>query len=404
MSIESLLSSRIIHTYGLVMAGPNCKTDDRQTVYKPKCRLDGCRAPARITIPSKYCSEEHGVEFMRHLALKRPPDVSIIEAPNKKRRKSTYTEHTIRKENDEIVEVPKTPPHLRGGVLAASELKTLSMTVESVADFKAMGNSILLTPPGSSGGPNHPTSSASPLETIAYTDSETARLSAISQKLSSLSHTISLLTQREKLCMVVRARAKAALETLKQRGEQLKEICGYDSCLAWSMPEFETWYGSEEGKETLGFDIVREWSKVPARVLSKPVKHVGVAKVQSVNGKRDIDGDKSMLDENGDNASHEDPPAISESKPPAAADVANNSAAPAREGNEDDDDDPVLKGICLKKRCTRHRDWFKYETQGIHSEKGLARQEIERLKEEERELRQRAAIRLMEEEEGEKNG
>ena len=365
------------------MAGPNCKNEDRQTVYKPKCRLDGCRAPARLKVPSKYCSDEHGVEFMRHLALKRPPDLSTMEAPNKKRRKSTQTEQSIRVENDEIVEAPKTPPHLRGGILAASELKALVTAVGSVTEFKALGNNVLPILSDSSTDPINHHTSMSP-HNISYTEAEMTLLSILSKKLDSLSHTINLLTQQEKLCMVVGARGKAALETLKQRGEQLKEICGYDSCLAWSMPEFESWYHSEEGKEILGFDSVREWSKVPARVLSKPITHVGVTKGESMNGKVNIDVEISVPN-NG--ASHEDPSPTSGSKPAAAATAT---------AEVDEEDDPILKGVCLKKRCTRHREWFKYETQGIHSEKALARQEIERVKKEDRDLRQRAAIRMME--------
>ena len=320
---------------------------------------------------------------MRHLALKRPPDLSTMEAPNKKRRKSTQTEQSIRVENNEIVEAPKTPPHLRGGVLAASELKALVTAVGSVAEFKALGNSVLPIPSDSSKDPINHHTSMSP-HTIDYTEPEMTLLSSLSQKLDSLSHTINLLTQQEKLCMVVGARGKAALETLKQRGEQLKEICGYDSCLAWSMPEFESWYNSEEGKEILAFDSVREWSKVPARVLSKPITHVGVTKGENMNGKVNTDVEISVPN-NG--ASHEDPSPTSGSKHAAAATAI---------AEVDEEDDPVLKGVCLKKRCTRHKDWFKYETQGIHSEKALARQEIERVKKEDRDVRQRAAIRMLE--------
>ncbi|KAG7893893.1 hypothetical protein KL908_002170 [Ogataea polymorpha] len=45
------------------------------TLWKKKCRLDGCYKPVRVDADSqkasKYCSDEHGVEFMRTELLKR---------------------------------------------------------------------------------------------------------------------------------------------------------------------------------------------------------------------------------------------------------------------------------------------------------------------------------------------
>lgn len=381
--ITSVVQGRIMLT--LNIAGPNCKDDERQTVYKPKCRLEGCRAPANLNIPSKYCSEEHGVEFMRHLALKRPPDVSVKDGSNKKRRKSTHGESFVSKANSvmlngETHRIPDTPPHLRGGVLDASELKALVTKTTSVGEFKTLGNSgSLPTPPASSGPPAHsPDLKGEDLDRHSYTVNETAQLNTLATKISSLTHEMGLLTEREKLCMVIKARARAALEALKERGESLKEICGYDVCLAWSMPEFEAWSESAEGKSILKFGNIKDFTKIPGGVLATPIKLVDVnARGSHRQGKV---SDTS-----------EDPPA-SPGKPAVPA-----TTAPETVDAGSSEMDSILQGICPRKRCTRHRDWFKYETQGLRSEREQARQDIERLKGEEREIRMRAAVRIAEE-------
>ena len=356
-----------------------------ETLYKPACRLEGCREPARVNAnkPSKYCSDAHGKEFMRHKVLKRPPELSTQEMANsKKRRKSTHDEQLAKaiaaSLNDAPAE-PTTPLHLRGGLLSASELKTLSTDLEGAAAFKDMGANVLPTPPNTSEGKSNPRGSlvAQKPPDISYTEAEAAHLYTLTVKKEELAHKVKLWAEREKFCLLVRARARAALEELRQRGEQLKDICGYDSCLAWSMPEFESWYNSVEGQAALKF---QPGAKIPTSATTKPM----------VLQKSMLDDQKSASsgkDEGGDPPKANGHP-ILDGEVPASESKAATS--------EEDHDDPVLKGVCTKRRCTRHKDWFKYETQGVHFEKDAARREIDKLKREEQELQEKATIRAIE--------
>ncbi|KAL8741571.1 MAG: hypothetical protein Q9190_005832, partial [Brigantiaea leucoxantha] len=91
--------------------GPNCTANgEGQTLWKPMCRLEGCDRPARVNGPnrSKYCSDSHGVEFMRREAMKLDgqaeleseveedrTEMSDVIASQKRtnRRKNNYTDH-----------------------------------------------------------------------------------------------------------------------------------------------------------------------------------------------------------------------------------------------------------------------------------------------------------------------
>ena len=375
--------------------GPNCKDPGiSETLYKPMCRLEGCRGPARVNSPkpSKYCSREHGVEFMRHKISKRPPDLSKNEPPNKKRRKSTHTEPVGKSLSIDTSDEPHNPAYLRGGVLNPSELKTLCSSVSNVAQFKALGNNVLPTPPGTSkalsNGMGLPENQIA--QDIQYNETETAQIANLTKKHQELDEQINLWSEREKLLLVVRARAKAALEEMKKRGESLKEICGYDGCLAWSMPEFKIWASSDQGKATLDFALVKDFNKVPAKVLKEPIS-LPAGNVDGANlSNASRTEDAKAVAENGHDSGEDEPPA-SDNKP-------NGATGPSP---DEEDDDPILKGICTKKRCNRHKDWFKYEMAGNHSEKDHLRDEIKRVEREKYEIGERAMLRGLEREDEE---
>ena len=86
------------------------------------CRLPECRKPARVTRknPSKYCSDEHGQEFMRrqirHLKL-----------------------GAAHKGQEDLGSM--------GGILTAGDLKAAITGVSSVTEFRRLGDQIIPSAP-----------------------------------------------------------------------------------------------------------------------------------------------------------------------------------------------------------------------------------------------------------------
>ena len=66
-----------------------------------------------------------------------------------------------------------------------------------------------------------------------------------------------------------------------------------------------------------------------------------------------------------------------------------------------DGDEAIGRGVCLKKRCERHKAWYKLQQQEMAFERETVRQEMKRLDIEEKGIRDRAMIRHLEGAEGE---
>ncbi|MCJ1436760.1 hypothetical protein MMC27_006142 [Xylographa pallens] len=330
---------------------PNCKENGvGQTTWKAMCRLETCREPARVTgaKPSKYCCDQHGEQFMAMRALGRnaKKNEGIKSAgtagAGKRRRKENITDYMgneddERNENDDDDD----QAYLRGGILHAGELKALTSGVKDLEEFNKLGEGVL-----------SPSRTASPDQDdmevdngdqlrkeklkVVYTTDEKSQLANIASKRTSLKRKREALDVREKFLGLVRGRAKSTLEELKKK-EGVKDICGFDSRLTWSDEEFDTWRASSEGQSSL-----------ESGVLTAP------------NTTTDEDGDQKMT--NGD-SSHAD---------------------------------ETGKGVCQKKRCERHKQWFKLQQQEIAFEKDECRQEMRKLESEEKGVGERAMIRHLE--------
>ena len=306
------------------------------------CRLESCREPARATgsNPSKYCSDEHGEQYMALRALgkdaKRNDPSKASSA--KKRRKDNLTDHTANGNNDPPTrDEADDQAYLRGGVLRPPELKALTSGVTSLSEFKKLGEGVLSPPRTASPDITSPTDHQ---PKVVYTVEESTQLAEIATKKVDLKRKRSALDDREKFLGLVKARAKSVLEELKKR-EGAKDICGFDSRLSWSDEEFYAWRHSAEGKKALETDLL----------------HLPVS---SSLAKGDDGGDKMV---NGD----------------------------AEE---------IGKGICQKKRCERHKTWYKLQQQEIAFEKEEGRQAMRKLEEEEKGLNERAILRFLESSEG----
>ena len=317
-----------------VSIGPNCQAKgEGPTTWKAMCRLEGCREPAKVTgaNPSKYCSEEHGREYMARHALKGDPEgqkLAVASNNNKKRRKSNYTDNVGN--GEDAMEVDDDPSYLRGGVLRAPELKAVVAGVKDINEFRKLGEGVLSPPrTASPDGQDVKMEDGTKKEKVAYTPHEIEKLAEITSSKESLRLRKSMLEDRDTFLGLVKARGKSVLDELRKKDKSLKDICGYDARLSLSDEEFKTWRCGPDGQKAFDEDEL--------------------------------------------------------AAPP-----------PSDEAPETGDTDELGRGICQKKRCERHRNWYKIQQQEVAFEKDHIRQALRRLDEEERGVRDRAMIRCLE--------
>lgn len=297
------------------------------------CRLLECRKPARVTgkNPSKYCSDEHGKEFMRrqtrHLKL-----------------------GSARNGQEDLGSM--------GGVLTAGDLKAAIMGVSSVAEFRILGDRIISpTPPPTSIKENTPNADVK-METdsqadgklgldidangLGFSADEAAKIEKLRKLREELLHRKEMLAARLTFVSLLRQRSKGVVEKLKQNDPKggWKDICGFDSRLSWSDEEFDEWRLSDVGKKALAEGTVEALAAGHAE-------------------RTDGDGDIAM---NG-------------------------------EGEDEDEIAFLTRGVCTKKRCERHKQWVKVQQQDIMFEENTADQDLTRYEQQARSVAERAVLR-----------
>ncbi|KAH6633767.1 hypothetical protein C7974DRAFT_358418 [Boeremia exigua] len=195
---------------------PLCEAAGKgHTTWKPMCRRDACRRPARPADTSKYCSDDCGVLFMQE-------QLQRTAGAKPKKKKPAH-------DDDE--------PTPLGGVLRAKDLKALVSASPNIAAFRALGSGVLSPPPTAS-----PTRPDFPPD--ALTPAETLRLTALHNEKSQLNDRLQLLKDRERFVSQAKERAARAAEREKVKP---KDFCGYDARLAWSDAEFLAWRDSAAG-------------------------------------------------------------------------------------------------------------------------------------------------------------
>ncbi|KAG8534027.1 uncharacterized protein KY384_000870 [Bacidia gigantensis] len=369
---------------------PNCSASGHDTLWRRMCRLPGCSEPARTDEKgknlSKYCSDEHGEDFMRRLVEgKGSEPAPTIERAT--RRKSQHQQLTPDK-GPEAYEDP------RGGVLKPADLKAITDYTKDVTSFHALGEASVPSPPRTASpnllnGNSTPTLSKPdpPSHThtkITYTPSEQSTLSALAQKKSHLLSRREMLTDRDKFVALVSARHKTILAKLKETDKSLKDICGYDSRLTWSDHEFDAWRTSADGVQALESGVLGE---PPRGKLHAMPNGTAVVKVNGVlpppvltNGttpkaEGDGDGDEEMPD--AEDGKH------------------STTNAEIEEGVEE-----IGKGVCKKKRCERHRAWNKNQMNDNLFEKNQVRVALKKVEGEEKGVRDCAVLRGLEDDVG----
>ncbi|PGH18093.1 hypothetical protein AJ79_00721 [Helicocarpus griseus UAMH5409] len=380
------------------------------TTWKRMCRLSGCRQPARVFgggVPSKYCSDEHGREFMlQKTALSKKasrsgpssaPKTPALDdrsrgssvAVGRRRQKGVLRDDTEaelrnaerarsnpRDDDDEEDDFEADEAEAengetdglgsRGGILTRNDLKAAIMGVKSAQEFRGLGDHIL--PPsageklasttdiiGVTSFKTDNTTDASQndgdlnfdLEAHQFqlTTNERQHIQNLRMKRTELRNQLDMLRNRDTFLTLVRQRAKSILEQLRQADPKSgtstwKDICGYDSRLSWSDEEFNEWRLSDAGKEALRSGILEAPPLEP-----------------------DDNGDTEMQD----------------------AEV---------DGDDNRTVEKIARGVCIKKRCERHRQWVKVQQQDMQHEERIAREELEKCGNDSKDVMGRIVLRI----------
>ncbi|KAJ5293841.1 hypothetical protein N7508_008662 [Penicillium antarcticum] len=202
---------------------PRCASEGKgYTTWKPMCRLVECRKPARVTRnnPSKYCSDDHGREFMR-------------QQTQQLKTKAGQTKGRF----EDLGSM--------GGILTAGDLKAAIMGVSSTQEFRTLGDRISKSGKWLSVDVY--------AEGTEYSPDEIAKIEKLRKQHEELIHRKEMLTARSTFVSLLRPRAKGIVERLKQHEPKggWKDICGFDSRLSWSDQEFDEWRLSKSGQRAL---------------------------------------------------------------------------------------------------------------------------------------------------------
>ncbi|KAF1843199.1 uncharacterized protein K460DRAFT_378397 [Cucurbitaria berberidis CBS 394.84] len=223
---------------------PNCEENGKgTTTWKPMCRRDGCRRPARLIKDkeSKYCSDDCGVLFMSEQLQRTAGANGTKDRSKKAKKKATEAEPGDEEE-----------PTPLGGVLRAKDLKALVDASPNIQAFKNLGTGVLSPPQTAS--PTRATFGSAPNgEDLALTAGETQRLTALHKEKSQLKDRLEVLKDREKFVSMAKEQATRVAEREKVK---IKEFCGYDSRLSWSDAEFLLWRNSKHGYAAFKFNTL----------------------------------------------------------------------------------------------------------------------------------------------------
>ena len=250
---------------------PNCESAGKgETTWKPMCRRDGCRKPARLTkgSESKYCSDDCGRLFMQE-NLARTAGAKMSKKSRKKGSKDG---------EDQLSDDEEEPTPL-GGVLRAKDLKALTMVSKDIEAFKRLGSGVLSPPQTAS--PTKPdfdgtNGTSDSDENLPFTTSELGHLKALRSEMSVLKDKLEVLKDREKFVSMAREQATRYAEKEKIKP---KEFCGYDSRLSWSDTEFLRWRKGKHGRAAFKFSTL---SPTPEQVSSLDAD--GDVQMNGING------------------------------------------------------------------------------------------------------------------------
>lgn len=227
---------------------PNCKKSGQgSTLFKPVCRRQGCRQPARAPKngknASKYCSDECGVLYFREMAGRTRGREKHGSRSSHRRKNSFISDGSKPDVNDGL--------GARGGALAAGEIKALVDSSKNADDFKRLGDGVL-SPPAT---PENSKPSA-------LSGPEAQLLQEIRGKKEDARCKHQLLKDRIKFVTLAK---QAASRIATEKELKPKEMCGYDERLAWSEEQFANWRDSTTGRQAFELETLQTEKSSPSQ-------------------------------------------------------------------------------------------------------------------------------------------
>jgi COMPASS component SPP1 len=261
----------------------------------------------------------------------------------------------------------------QGGVLTAGDLKAIVSRVKSAKEFRELGESLLPPPPtnkkppsplgrvdaaAENGGTRNDLGIDFELEAqnIQFNPEESNQIQMLRNKRTELRNRAEMLRDRDRFLALVRQHAKAILERLRQADSKggasaWKDICGFDSRLSWSDEEFNDWRLSDAGKKALSEGVLD-----------------AVAPVTGEGGSGSH-GDIEMPD-----------------------------------ADADSNIDTIARGICIKKRCERHKQWVRVHQQDILFEQSTVKEQLAKCERDAKDVVERVVLRVYGDENGDAAG
>lgn len=409
-----------------------------QTTWKRMCRRKECRKPARVLAdpPSKYCTDECKKRFWVGMIQRSDPNAIVSEdglmvigskadsrnrektkkkpkrakedeeynetnndeesdyreggsvklSPSrKKKKKKTATSPTTNKsrkseylgEDANSSDDEDVPLATRGGSLSVGDIKMMLNQAKTVEEIRQLGQKPP-TPPYTSdvdvdidktdikkvNGTAHtdsPQEREPEAKPFPYNPEELSHLSKLSAKKRHLNAQLQLLRDQEKFFAMLKTRSAALIEEMDVP-KKAKNVCGFDARLAWSIAEFEEWRDSAAGRMAL----------VEGGGVGDPDPSHDAGKEETGEGglgEHDL-GQEEEDDDDGDGDQGD-------------------------EGTKRSSSSTILRGICIRNKCPRHREWkrllaseYKFEEEGV-------RRQMRKVDAEGKEVRERAAMRVL---------
>ncbi|KAF2455952.1 hypothetical protein BDY21DRAFT_349208 [Lineolata rhizophorae] len=328
---------------------PNCTAEGKgNTTWKPMCRRDGCRKPARLRKgnPSKYCTDECGEMFFTArlgLPMDPVPNGASAEGNKKKPMKKKVTAILDDAEDDYLGPL--------GGALRPPEVKALTAAIPDFEAFRRLGEGVPSPPP-----------TALPAEEDFYVtilDAESReRLDQIAAKKDELRVRRALLKDHDRFVTMTRERAA---RTAEREGLKPKDMCGYDAQLQWSEAEFSAWRASPIGRAALKLGTLEGED---FKQLAEQIRREEYGSLPTLNRSNGANSDPDGMEVDRDGPRDDGSP-FSATPPP----------------------------LCMRKRCERHKNWQKLALTDVRFEIVDVADAMRALEAEEKEIRQRAVLK-----------
>ena len=312
---------------------PNCtKAGAGETTWKRICRRRGCRLPARV---GKTKGGKDGSKYCSE-------ECGVMyfrEMVARTRGREDIIKHRSNRRKGSIVSAEHARSAIdddlgaRGGILATGELKSLINTSKTAEDFKKLGEGVLSPPATPDSKTNSPTTSKTRKSDANsdFTESETQALASITRQKDEARRKHQMLKDRVKFVSMVK---QAGTRMATERELKPKDYCGYDSRLEWSEEQFAEWRNSSIGRQAFELDtLARENS--------------GTATGTAANDDTDMENSEDLEDYE----------------------------------------------ICDRKKCARHLEWSKLAMDDVRFEISDNGDHMRALDKEEKEIRERAALR-----------